>query len=94
MFTNSTPETSDLDVVITKLIEELEIQPTNTKEYSATTDQLVKLYTLKNATQRPKVSPDTLVSVAANLTGILLILNFERAGVVTSKAMSFLGKLR
>lgn len=39
-----------------------------------------------------KISPDVLVTVAANLAGILLILNHERLHVATSKALSFVIK--
>lgn len=62
-----------------------------------------KDYTLKEAEilmkqadleRRGKISPDTLIMIAGNLTGILLILNFEKVGVVTSKAMGLLIKLR
>lgn len=38
---------------------------------------------------KPKLSPDTILVVAANLIGILAIINYERVGVVTSKALSF-----
>ena len=44
--------------------------------------------------RRGKISPDTVIMVAGNLAGILLILNFEKVGVVTSKAMGLLIKLR
>jgi hypothetical protein len=94
MFTKTTPETSDLQDVIDRLILQLENGLSHSDEYAKTTDQLIKLYTLKNATKRPTVSPDTLATIGANLAGILLILNFERAGVVASKALSFVGKLR
>ena len=62
-----------------------------------------KDYTLKEAEilmkeadleRRGKISPDTVIKVAGNLAGILLILNFEKVGVVTSKAMGLLIKLR
>ena len=62
-----------------------------------------KDYTLKEAEilikqadleRRGKISPDTVIMIAGNLAGILLILNFEKVGVVTSKAMGLLIKLR
>jgi hypothetical protein len=44
---------------------------------------------------KPKsVSPDTKALVMANLAGIILILGFERANVVTSKALGFILKTR
>jgi len=39
-----------------------------------------------------RVSPDTLAIVAANIVGILLIIGYERANVVTSKALGFILK--
>lgn len=41
-----------------------------------------------------KISPDTLLVVGGNLLGILLILNFEKAEIVTSKALNFVLKGR
>jgi len=44
---------------------------------------------------RPKrVSPDTLILVAGNLLGIVIILGYERANVITSRAMNLVMKLR
>ena len=42
-----------------------------------------------------KIDPNTILVVAGNLVGILLILNFEKMDIVRSKAMSFVlkGKL-
>ena len=39
-------------------------------------------------------SPDTLLIVGANLIGILLILNYEKLDIVSSKALSFILKAR
>lgn len=39
-------------------------------------------------------SPDTLLIVGANLIGILLILNYEKLDIVSSKAVSFILKAR
>lgn len=43
---------------------------------------------------RRRVSSDTLALIAANIAGIVLIIGHERINVVTSKALSFVGKLR
>jgi len=40
------------------------------------------------------ISPDTLLIVGANLVGILLILNYEKLDVMSSKAVSFILKAR
>lgn len=39
-------------------------------------------------------SPDTLLTVAGNLFGILLILNFEKLDIIRSKALGFVIKGR
>ena len=41
-----------------------------------------------------KFNPDTLLTVAANLFGILLILNFEKMDIIRSKALGFVVKGR
>lgn len=48
----------------------------------------------KLAESKWKISPDTLLVVAGNLVGILLILNFEKMDIIRSKAISFVLKGR
>lgn len=65
----------------------------HTDEYSATTDQLSKLYTLQT-NKSDRLSKDTLALVAGNLAGIVMILGHERAHVIASKALAFVIKAR
>lgn len=71
----------------------LSLEP-DTKEYKKVLDQIERLHKLKDRehTNRFRVSGDTLVVVGANLLGIVLILNYEKLNVVTSKALGFIGK--
>lgn len=39
--------------------------------------------------QKKTLSPDTILTVAGSLAGILLILTYEHSNVITSKALSF-----
>ena len=59
-------------------------------------DNLNKKYRAYSEMLKPscRVTPDTLIIVAGNLAGILLILNFEKLDIVRSKAMSFVLKGR
>lgn len=41
-----------------------------------------------------KPSPDAIVGAAASVIGILFILHYEKLGVVTSKAVGFVGKMK
>lgn len=59
-------------------------------EYAEWTDQLVKLYKLR---QENTVSMDTWATIAANIAGIVIILNHERAHVIASKSFGFVKKL-
>lgn len=85
-------EPSSLENEIERLLEVLKnMEPTDEK-YPNVADQLVKLYKLKEVDSKKRVSPDAMAAAATNLAGILLILNFEHAHVMTSKALGFVVK--
>lgn len=66
-----------------------------TEEYADMLKQLERLYKLKEQdTPKPPISPEVLLTVGANLFGILAILHYEKVNVVTSKALSFVLKLK
>jgi len=44
--------------------------------------------------RRELLNPNTVVLAAANLGGIGMIVGYERVHIMTSKAISFVGKLR
>ena len=86
------PEDPQLEKTITMLLDELPLYSPHSDEYAAMVARLETLYSLKEKPQR--VSPDTLATVVANLTGIVMIVGHERLHVVTSKALQFIMKLR
>lgn len=92
MFNNV--ETAQLNDAIIRLHNELVDTPAGTDEYSAILKNLDQLYKIKNETRSNRVKPDTIAMVGGNLAGILMIVGHERANVVTSKALSFITKLR
>lgn len=58
---------------------------------------MTQIETLSNLIAKESAEPlnlNTVMLAVANLTGIALIVGHERAHVVTSKAISFVGKLR
>lgn len=82
-----------LDSVISNILVRLNGMDSSTEEYSDTADQLIKLAKLKkeiNPSWMP--SPDAIVGAAASILGIILVLNYEKLGIVTSKAWSFIGR--
>ena len=67
----------------------------DSKEYSAMLANLKSLMTLKaEESAKKKVSPDTVAIVAGNLLGIVLILTYEKANIITTKALGFIIKGR
>lgn len=93
MFARKTQTDDPLEEAIADVHFQLQSCEPSTGEYTRILDNLVKLYGLK-----PKpasaISPDTVLQVVGNLSGIALILSWERLHVVTSKALGFVLKLR
>lgn len=82
-----------LDVLIDCILQEMQMVGRCSEEYSKLMKSLERLHELK-ANNRPKrVSRDTIAIVAGNLLGILLIVSYEHAHVMTSKSFSQLPKL-
>jgi hypothetical protein len=87
-------EATKLEETLDQLMLEMSYVPCDSDEYAQMTDQLQKLYSLKETDSKSRLSPDTLAIVAANLAGIVMIVGFERANILTSKAINFLLKLK
>jgi hypothetical protein len=66
----------------------------DSEDYATMLNRLERLYKLKEKNAPRQISPDTLLIVAGNILGILVIVAYEHSHVVTSKALSFAGKLR
>jgi excinuclease UvrABC nuclease subunit len=96
MITKKTPDGPRLQTVIDALLTRMSELDSHydQEEYAKMLDQLTKLYKLKETESRERVSKDTLVLVTANLIGIVLILGYEKANVITTKALSFVTRLR
>jgi len=85
---------TELENEITRLHELLKGTAPETKEYSAIADQLTKLYKLRETSTSERISPNVVLSAAANLVGILVVLQHERIHVVTSKALSMVTRIK
>ncbi len=97
MFAKKTPtrELQALDQLIDSVYADLAGFTSDEEEFDKQTTQLAKLLKLKaELTPQTRVSPDVLATLAANLLGIVAILGYEHAHVVTSKALQFVTKLR
>jgi len=65
-----------------------------TKEFSDMNAYLNLLYKAKEHEAPDRISKDTIAVIAGNLTGIAMIIAYERVHVVTSKALGFVMKAR
>jgi hypothetical protein len=59
-------------------------------EFALKIEQITKLDVVK--TKKTHISKDALVSAGASVLGILLVLNFEKAGAIVSKSFSLVRK--
>lgn len=95
MFTKK-PDTNrqNLETTIDYLLDRLSHAEPHTQEYAAMTENLTKLYALRDEKSYKGASPDVILTVAGNLLGIAMIVGHERVGVVTSKALQFVMKAK
>lgn len=84
-------EECKLEKEIGSILEYLEGQSPESDEYAKAMDNLDKLVKLK-AVAKPKVGKEVIITVAGNLIGIVAILGFEKANILTSKALSMIIK--
>lgn len=83
---------TDLENEIARLLEILnKIDPSDDK-YATVADQLKKLYPLKETDSKDRVSKDILVSAVSGLSQILVIVGYEHAHAISSKALGFVKK--
>lgn len=99
MFAKKTPvQKTGLEIAIDDLLKEMSDLSGEDAAYSKMVTQLDVLYKLKEVDQKiasgRRVSPDTWALALANIFGIVLIVGHERANVLTSKALTFVSKLR
>lgn len=76
------------------LFGELKSHKADTKEYDSVLDRITKLHKLRIEEKPQRPSPDTLVNAAVYFIGIVMILKHEELNFITTKAMSFVPKLR
>ena len=88
-------DTTTLDDVINNTLEQMDGYDKFATEFEKMAANLLTLYKAK--AQLPvepdrRINVNTLVTVGANLLGILLILHFEKLDFISSKALGFVLK--
>lgn len=94
MFKKNTKETKSIDLATEELIEKLRSLDPTTEQYAAAVKNYEVLEKAKSHKKDMSISPDVALTVGGNLVGILAVLNFERLGVVTSKAIGMVLKAK
>lgn len=84
----------ELDKEIDECIACLKSMVPESEQYRTAVENIKKLEELKSCSKMEKPSSDMILYTASTLVGILVILNFEKADVITSKAMQYLPKWR
>lgn len=83
-----------LENAIERVLTEMGNETPDSEEYAKMVERLKTLHEMKTTESKPRISPDTALTAAANLLGILMIVGHERTHIVTSKALGFVLKLR
>ncbi len=78
-----------LEGELERTLSSLRAEPVSSEDYAKTLNLVERLHVMMDKTQPSTVSKDTLVSVGANLLGILMIIKHENVNVITSKALGF-----
>ena len=83
-----------LDDNMNRLLTKLEETDPADPEYNTLVEHLTALSDIKAKSPRDRFTRDQMLAVGANLLGVVLILNFEHAHTLSSKAMTMLFKSR
>ena len=70
----------------------LDIDIESDEEYDKVVKRIELLYRLKEQSKPYTPSPDAVLAVLGNLLGLILIINHERAHVLSTKALGFVFK--
>ena len=91
MFLDPKPK-SELQKAIDEATAKMRMLDPTSDEYATIMERVSKLHKLKEIESPKRVSPDTLLTVGANLVGIWMIIHHEQLNVIASKALPFVKK--
>lgn len=87
-------ETPELDEAIKKVYSRMDRIGPGNEEYTLLVKQLKELDALKSKSSRNASSPDTRLIVLGGIAQVLIIVAYENANVLTSKAIGLLLKVK
>ena len=79
-----------IDTEIERLAKKLASMNPEEDKYNEVASNLKLLCEAREKKNDRVISSEALLAAAVNIIGILVVLNFERTGVITSKAFGFL----
>jgi hypothetical protein len=85
---------TNIEKEIDSVLDVMRTYTANSHEYTDMARNLEMLYKAKSHETCSRISPDVIATVAGNLLGIVLILGYEKANIITSKALGFVLKGR
>lgn len=95
MFESTSEFSEALEKEKGRLLKVLEKAEVDSEEYQKAMRTYADLQRLQTE-EKPKwpISPETMLIVGGNLLGVLMILKYEHANILTSKALGMLNKPR
>jgi hypothetical protein len=99
MFNKQTDINADsLKHAIERLFDQLSTTPVDDPKYALIRAEINELYpnreTDAKVASTKRMTPDAKATILANLAGIVMIVNYERAAVLTSKAITLIKTLK
>ena len=96
MFKKNTLKLDAIDEVIDRIKSKLDEIDDDPERYATWMANLESAYKIRNEaySKKDRVSADTMATITAHLAGIAMIVRYEETKVLTSKAISFVQKLR
>lgn len=83
-----------LEEEYTRTLATLNMHQIDSPEYAKMLSSVERLHTMMNIQKTSPVSRETLLTVGANILGILLIIKHEDVNVITSKALGFVIRVK
>jgi hypothetical protein len=91
-------EKATLEEEIQRLTGELTMLDPTDSDYEIIAENLDKVVKIHNeqkkVVNKSGIDKNVLISAGTNILGILLVLNYEKLGIISSKAFSMIGKMR
>lgn len=92
IFTKKKSNKEMIEELIDSLTMSIGLEDPTSEDYKLMTENLKTLEEAKS--KEDKVSKDTMIGVLSNMGLALLILNYEKIGVITSKAFQLITKVK